>query len=624
LLQPETSLNAAIHGSLFIKGQDLIFSGDVPHTYCEVYMSDKKEEKLSVLRHSASHVMAEAVTRLFPGTKVAIGPSIENGFYYDFQFLTPITAEDIPAIEAEMKKIIEERQDFVRVVVSREEANRRFADEPFKLELIDGLPEGAEISLYEQRNSAGETMWADLCRGPHVANTREINSAAFKLQSIAGAYWRGDEHRPMLTRIYGTVWESPKDLKAYLSFLEEVEKRDHRRVGKEMDLYSVHEEAGAGLIYWHPNGGRMRVAIEDFWRKAHYRNGYEILYTPHIGKSWLWETSGHLGFYKGNMYSPMEIDKQDYIIKPMNCPFHIMIYKNKVRSYRDLPLRWAELGTVYRYEKSGVLHGLLRVRGFTQDDAHIFCTPEQMESEIREVLRFSLEIWNVFGFKDIKAYLATKPEKSVGERSRWDAALESLRKAVDAESLPYEIDEGGGAFYGPKIDLKIKDALGREWQMTTIQFDFNEPERFDMTYIDSDGQQKRPYMAHRALLGSLERFFGVLIEHFGGAFPVWIAPEQAVVIPVAENFNDYAKTVVAELKARDMRVSAELDDNRMNAKIRNCQTRKVPYMLVVGQKEVDGGAVSIRLRDGKQLPPMKIADFADYIEHKIKTRALEL
>ncbi|MDR1072759.1 MAG: threonine--tRNA ligase [Treponema sp.] len=587
-------------------------------------MSDKKEEKLSVLRHSASHVMAEAVTRLFPGTKVAIGPSIENGFYYDFQFLTPITAEDIPAIEAEMKKIIEERQDFVRVVVSREEANRRFADEPFKLELIDGLPEGAEISLYEQRNSAGETMWADLCRGPHVANTREINSAAFKLQSIAGAYWRGDEHRPMLTRIYGTVWESPKDLKAYLSFLEEVEKRDHRRVGKEMDLYSVHEEAGAGLIYWHPNGGRMRVAIEDFWRKAHYRNGYEILYTPHIGKSWLWETSGHLGFYKGNMYSPMEIDKQDYIIKPMNCPFHIMIYKNKVRSYRDLPLRWAELGTVYRYEKSGVLHGLLRVRGFTQDDAHIFCTPEQMESEIREVLRFSLEIWNVFGFKDIKAYLATKPEKSVGERSRWDAALESLRKAVDAESLPYEIDEGGGAFYGPKIDLKIKDALGREWQMTTIQFDFNEPERFDMTYIDSDGQQKRPYMAHRALLGSLERFFGVLIEHFGGAFPVWIAPEQAVVIPVAENFNDYAKTVVAELKARDMRVSAELDDNRMNAKIRNCQTRKVPYMLVVGQKEVDGGAVSIRLRDGKQLPPMKIADFADYIEHKIKTRALEL
>jgi threonyl-tRNA synthetase len=587
-------------------------------------MSDKKEEKLSLIRHSVSHIMAEAVTRLFPGTKVAIGPSIENGFYYDFQIPTPITAEDIPAIEAEMKRIIEDRQDFVRVIVSREEAKRRFAEEPFKLELIEDLPEDAELSVYEQRNSAGETVWADLCRGPHAANTREINSAAFKLQSIAGAYWRGDENKPMLTRIYGTAWETPKDLKAYLAFLEEVEKRDHRRLGKELDLYSIHEEAGAGLIYWHPNGGRMRVAIEDFWRKEHYRNGYEILYTPHIGKSWLWETSGHLGFYKGNMYSPMEIDKQDYIIKPMNCPFHIMIYKNKIRSYRDLPLRWAELGTVYRYEKSGVLHGLLRVRGFTQDDAHIFCTPEQMEREIREVLRFSLEIWKVFGFKDIKAYLATKPEKAVGEQSRWDAALESLRKAVDAESLPYELDEGGGAFYGPKIDLKIKDALGREWQMTTIQFDFNEPERFDMTYIDSDGQQKRPYMVHRALLGSLERFFGVLIEHFGGAFPVWIAPEQAVIIPVAENFNDYAQKVAMELKARDVRVSAELGDSRMNAKIRNCQTRKIPYMLVVGQKEADDGAVSVRLRDGRQLPSMKSADFADYIEHKIKDKSLDL
>ena len=382
-------------------------------------MSDKDNkssgsEKLAAIRHSVSHVMAEAVTRLFPGTKVAIGPSIENGFYYDFQLPKAIVAEDLSAIEAEMKKIIESREDFVRVPVSREEAKKQFADEPFKLELIDDLPEDAEISIYEQRAADGKTVWADLCRGPHVANTREINSAAFKLQSIAGAYWRGDENRPMLTRIYGTAWESPKDLKAYLTFLEEVEKRDHRSLGKDMDLYSIHEEAGAGLIYWHPNGGRMRVAIEEFWRKEHYRNGYEILYTPHIGKSWLWETSGHLGFYKGNMYSPMEIDKQDYIIKPMNCPFHIMIYKNKGRSYRDLPLRWAELGTVYRYEKSGVLHGLLRVRGFTQDDAHIFCTPEQMEGEIREVLRFSLEIWKTFGFKDIKAYLATKPEKSVG------------------------------------------------------------------------------------------------------------------------------------------------------------------------------------------------------------------
>jgi threonyl-tRNA synthetase len=581
-------------------------------------------QKLAVIRHSVSHIMAQAVVKLFPGTKTAIGPSIENGFYYDFLLPRPITAEDLPAIETEMKKIIDSRQDFVKVTVSRGDALSRFTEEQFKSELINELPPDAEISIYENRGSDGAVQWADLCRGPHVANTREINSAAFKLQNIAGAYWRGDEKRQMLTRIYGTAWENPKDLKAYLAFLEEVEKRDHRRLGKELDLYSIHEEAGAGLVYWHPNGGRMRVAIEDFWRKEHYRNGYEILYTPHIGKSWLWETSGHLGFYKGNMYSPMKIDDQDYYIKPMNCPFHLLIYNNTGHSYRDLPLRWAELGTVYRYERSGVLHGLLRVRGFTQDDAHIICTPEQMESEIREVLRFSLYIWKTFGFKDIKAYLATRPKESVGEQSRWDDALVSLRRAIEAEGLAYEIDEGGGAFYGPKIDLKIKDALGREWQTTTIQFDFNEPERFDMTFVDSDSQRKRPYMIHRALFGSLERFFGVLIEHFGGAFPVWIAPEQIAVIPVSETFNDYAKKACAELKARDLRVTAELGDERMNAKIRACQNRKIPYMLVAGQREADEGTVSIRLRDGRQLAPMKIEEFAAYALEKIGSRSLEL
>jgi threonyl-tRNA synthetase len=568
--------------------------------------------------------MAQAVVTLFPGTKVAIGPSIENGFYYDFLLPRPITADDLGTIETEMKRIIDSRQDFVPVTVNREEALRRFATEEFKTELINELPVDAEITIYENRNADGAVLWADLCRGPHVANTREINSAAFKLQSIAGAYWRGDEKRPMLTRIYGTAWETPKDLKAYLAFLDEIEKRDHRRLGKELDLYSVHEEAGAGLIYWHPNGGRMRVAIEDFWRQEHYRNGYDILFTPHIGKSWLWETSGHLGFYKDNMYSPMQIDNQDYIIKPMNCPFHILIYQTRGHSYRELPLRWAELGTVYRYERSGVLHGLLRVRGFTQDDAHIICTPDQMEAEILEVLRFSLSLWKAFGFKDIKAYLATKPRESVGEQSRWDAALESLRKAIDAEGLEYEMDEGGGAFYGPKIDLKIKDALGREWQMTTIQFDFNEPERFNMTFVDADGQHKRPYMIHRALLGSLERFFGVLIEHFGGAFPVWIAPEQIAVIPVGDGFNEYAQKVAAELKARDLRVFAELGDERLNAKIRNCQNRKIPYMLVVGQREAEDGTVSIRLRDGRQLPPMQVADFAKYAVEKIECRSLEL
>ena len=589
-------------------------------------MSEKPQasEKLSVIRHSVSHVMAQAVAKLFPGTRIAIGPSIDNGFYYDFLLPKPVCADDLGAIEAEMKRIIDSKQDFVKVTVSREEALRRFAGESFKTELINDLPADSEISIYENRDADGNTVWADLCRGPHVANTREINSAAFKLQNIAGAYWRGDESRPMLTRIYGTAWETPKDLKAYLAFLEEVEKRDHRRLGKELDLYSIHEEAGAGLIYWHPNGARMRVAVEDFWRQKHYKSGYELLFTPHIGKSWLWETSGHLGFYKEGMYSPMEIDEQNYFIKPMNCPFHILIYKSRGRSYRDLPLRWAELGTVYRYERSGVLHGLMRVRGFTQDDAHIFCTPQQMESEILEVLRFSLSLWKVFGFKDIKAYLATKPKDSVGEQSRWDAALESLRKAVEAEGLEYEIDEGGGAFYGPKIDLKINDALGREWQMTTIQFDFNEPERFDMTFVDTDGQHKRPYMIHRALLGSLERFFGILIEHFGGAFPAWLAPEQIAVIPVAEGFNDYAKKVSAELKACDLRVCAELDDGRLNAKIRNCQNRKIPYMLVVGQKEADEGTVSIRLRDGRQLPAMTIADFARYAGEKVESRSLDL
>jgi len=587
-------------------------------------------QKLALIRHSVSHIMAEAVTRLFPGTKVAIGPSIENGFYYDFQFpqredgKAPISAEDLSLVEAEMKKLIESRQDFARIEISREDALKRFANEPFKAELIKDLPAGETISVYENRDSEGKVLWEDLCRGPHVQNTREIHSGAFKLMSVAGAYWRGDESRPMLTRIYGTAWENPKDLKAYISFLEEVEKRDHRRLGKEMDLYSTHEEAGAGLIYWHPKGGRMRVAIEDFWRTEHYRNGYEILYTPHIGKSWLWETSGHLGFYKEGMYSPMQIDNQDYFIKPMNCPFHILIYKNSGHSYRDLPLRWAELGTVYRYERSGVLHGLLRVRGFTQDDAHIICTPEQMESEILEVLRFSLWIWKSFGFKEIKAYLATKPAESVGEQSQWDAAIESLRKAVTAEGLAYEMDEGGGAFYGPKIDLKIKDALGREWQMTTIQFDFNEPERFDMTFVDADGKHKRPYMIHRALLGSLERFFGVLIEHFGGAFPVWIAPEQIAIIPVSSDFNEYAKKIADELKDQDLRVSLELNDSRLNAKIRDCQNRKIPYMAVVGEKEAKEGTVSVRFRDGKQMPSMKLDEFIFYAVKKAMSRDLEL
>ncbi|MFZ4615045.1 MAG: threonine--tRNA ligase [Rectinemataceae bacterium] len=572
---------------------------------------------VETIRHSAAHVMAEAVTKLYPGTRVGIGPAIDDGFYYDFQFDKPLQPEDLPAIEKEMRRIIQGGAEFKRREVSKAEARLSFASEPFKLELIEGLEDGT-ISLYEQDG------FTDLCRGPHVANSREIRTDAFKLRSIAGAYWRGDEKRPMLTRIYAYCFSSKAELEAHLKMLEEAEKRDNRKLGNELKLFSTHEEAGPGLIYWHPKGGRFRVELENWWRQEHYANGYEILYTPHIGKSWLWETSGHLGFYKGNMYSPMKIDEDNYYAKPMNCPFHIMIYQNETHSYRDLPLRWAELGTVYRYEKSGVLHGLMRVRGFTQDDAHIICTPEQVEDEILEVLRFSLGIWKTLGFKDIKAYLATKPTESVGEKERWDTALESLRKAVDKEGIPYEMDEGGGAFYGPKIDLKIKDAIGRQWQMTTIQFDFNLPERFGMEYVDSDGQHKRPYMVHRALLGSIERFFGVFIEHTAGAFPVWLMPDQVMVIPVASAFDGYAKKVVAELRKAGIRVSADLSDARMNAKIRTAQGQKIPYMLVVGQKEADEGAVAVRFRDGRDQVTLALEDFKARVLARIAEKSLDL
>jgi len=572
---------------------------------------------VETIRHSASHVMAEAVQKLYPGTKFGIGPAIDDGFYYDFQLPKPIADEDLPAIEKEMRRIISSNPEFVRREISKDEARKLFADQSFKLELIDEL-EGT-ISTYEQDG------FVDLCRGPHVGSAREIKPDAFKLRAVAGAYWRGDEKRPMLTRIYAYCFATRPELEAHLKMLEEAEKRDNRRLGKELDLFSTHEEAGPGLIYWHPKGGRFRVELENWWREEHYKNGYEILFTPHIGKSWLWETSGHLGFYKGNMYSPMKIDEDDYYIKPMNCPFHIMIYKSQTRSYRDLPLRWAELGTVYRYERSGTLHGLMRVRGFTQDDAHIFCTPEQIEDEILTVLRFSLFMLKTLGFKEINAYLSTKPkgDGAVGDPARWDQAIESLRKAIEKEGLAYEIDEGGGAFYGPKIDLKVKDAIGREWQLTTIQFDFNMSERFGIEYVDQDGQHKRPYMVHRALLGSIERFFGVYLEHTAGAFPVWLCPDQAVVIPVAPAFDDYARKVVAELKAAGLRARADLSDSRMNAKIREAQGQKVPYMLVVGQKEADEAAVSVRKLDGSQENGIKLADFKARVLDKIAQRALE-
>ena len=559
-------------------------------------------DDLDVLRHSASHVMAEAVLELFPEAKLAIGPAIENGFYYDFDLPRSLTPDDLEEIARLMKVSIKGRQGFVREEISREEALERFADQPYKLELIRELPEDEAISIY----SHGD--FVDLCRGPHVNHTGYLKANAFSLLSIAGAYWRGDENRPMLQRIYGTIFRNKTELQAYLEHLEEVERRDHRRLGRDLDLYSTHEEAGAGLVYWHPKGARIRSEVEDHWRRRHREGGYEILYTPHIGRSWLWQTSGHLDFYREGMYAPMDIDGQDFYLKPMNCPFHILIYKTQRRSYRELPLRWAELGTVYRYERSGVLHGLLRVRGFTQDDAHIICTPEQIEDEILGVLRFSLSLWRDFGFEDVKAYLATRPEKAVGEPERWDQAIGSLREALAVEGVEYEVDEGGGAFYGPKIDLKIKDALGREWQMTTIQFDFNLPERFDMVYVGADGRDHRPYMVHRALLGSLERFFGVLIEHYGGAFPVWLSPVQVEIIPIADRHVAYADELLGKLKAAGLRAQVDDGSDRMNAKIRNAQLQKIPYMLVIGDRELEAGAVSVRLRTNENLGSMSVKD----------------
>lgn len=574
-----------------------------------------QEEQLYRIRHSTAHIMAEAVLRKFPDAKIAIGPPIEHGFYYDFDLPRSLTPEDLEEIEGEMTKIVDEKHDFIKEVVTREKAAELFTEQPYKLEILHDLPPDEEVSIYTVDE------FTDLCRGPHVHDTGEINGKSFKLLSVAGAYWRGDEKRPMLQRIYGTAWSNPKDLRKHLDWLKEIEKRDHRKLGRELDLFSLHEEAGPGLVYWHPKGGMIRQIIEDYWREVHRRDGYEILYTPHVGKSWLWETSGHLDFYKESMYSPMELDKADYFAKPMNCPFHIMIYKTGVRSYRDLPLRWAELGTVYRYEKSGVLHGLLRVRGFTQDDAHIFCTPDQVEDEILEVLRFSLRMWDAFGFKELKAYLATRPEKAVGAQEDWDRALSSLKKAIEIEGLDYEMDEGGGAFYGPKIDLKIKDALGREWQMSTIQFDFNLPERFDMTFVDSDGKEKRPYMVHRALLGSLERFFGVLIEHYGGAFPLWLAPVQVATIPVAPVFNDYTVEVTSRLRAAGLRVESDLSDSRMGAKIRYHQTQKVPYMLILGEKEQEAGAVSVRHRSGEQENGVLLDAFIEQARERVAAKS---
>ena len=570
---------------------------------------------LETIRHSASHLMAAAILELYPDVKFDIGPSTDDGFYYDFDFgTTKLSVEDLPAIEEKMAEIAGRKIPFERFEVSREEALAMLQErkQNFKVERLADIPEGEAISFY--RCGA----FVDLCRGPHVDNTGDIT--AFKLTSIAGSYYRGKESNPMLTRIYGTAFADKKELKAYLTQIEEAKKRDHRRLGKDLDLFSISETVGPGLVLWHPRGGLVRNLIETFWRAEHIANGYDLLYTPHIGRSNLWETSGHLGFYKESMYSPMQIDDVDYFAKPMNCPFHIEVYKSRVRSYRELPCRWAELGTVYRYEKSGVLHGLMRVRGFTQDDAHIICTPEQVEFEIEEVLNFCLHIWKTFQFKEIKAYLSTRPEKAVGDPARWEQAQKSLVNAIEKSGLSYEVDEGGGAFYGPKIDLKIKDAIGREWQTSTIQFDFNLPERFGITYVGEDGQRHQPYMVHRALFGSLERFFGILVEHFAGAFPLWLAPEQIRLIPITEAQHEYCLNAAKELKKMGYRVNCDLSSGSMGAKIKDARLMRVPYMAVVGEKEMQSGTFAIRSRREDQLGQMDLATFAEKLKNDIDNK----
>ncbi len=544
------------------------------------------------MRHSAAHVMAAAVCRIFPDVQLDIGPPTEDGFYYDFDLPHRLSRDDFERIESEMAKIIAENHPFERIEVSRDEAKRMIEQmgQRYKIERLADIPEDEAVTFYK----CGE--FVDLCRGPHAESTGKVR--AYKILSVAGSYYRGKETNPMLQRLYATAQLNDKQLSYFLKQREEAKLRDHRKLGRELDLFSIEETVGPGLIHWHPKGARIRSIIEDFWRKEHFRGGYELLYTPHVGRSTLWETSGHLGFYKESMYAPMEIDENKYFVKPMNCPFHIQIYKTHKRSYRELPLRWAELGTVYRYEKAGVLHGLLRVRGFTQDDAHIFCTPEQVESEIVRCMRFAKMMWNTFGFKDISAYLSTRPAKAVGEESRWKQATASLENALKSEGIPYEVDDGGGAFYGPKIDMKVKDCIGREWQCTTIQFDFNLPDRFDLTYVGDDNKDHRPYMVHRALFGSIERFFGILTENYAGAFPLWLAPEQVRVLPITDAQLAYAQQVVAQLQSHDFRVALDSRSEKIGAKIRDAQVAKVPYMLVVGGKEAESNQVAVRSRAG--------------------------
>lgn len=570
---------------------------------------------LETLRHSCAHLMAQAVQELFPGTQVTIGPVIEDGFYYDFSRDKAFVPEDLEKIEKRMKEIAAKDLEIVRTEISRDEAIKKFTDmgEKFKVEIIDSVEE--PISVYSQGD------WADLCRGPHVESTKQIK--AFKLLHTSSAYWRGDERNPVLQRIYGTAWNTEKELRVHLKRLEEARKRDHRKLGKELDLFSVSDEIGPGLILWHPKGARIRHLMEDFWKKEHFKNGYEMVISPHAAKIDLWKTSGHTEFYKENMFSNMDIEGKEYVMKPMNCPFHIQIYKSKLRSYRDLPVRFGELGTVYRYERSGVLHGLLRVRGFTQDDAHLFCRPSQIEEEITKVLDLIVYILQSFGFFEYKVYLSTKPDKYVGADEDWESATKALENALNNKKLDFEVDPGEGVFYGPKIDIKIKDSLNRYWQVSTVQVDFNLPERFDISYIEEDGKRHQPVMLHRALMGSLERFFGCLIEHYAGAFPLWLAPVQVILCTITDNHAEYAEKLAQRFEESDIRVEKDLRNEKIGFKIREAQLQKIPYMIVLGDKEVESQTMGVRKRRSKETRTLDFEAFLNELKFGIDSKMIE-
>lgn len=610
-------------------------------------MAPSDPQGLLRIRHTCAHVLAMAVQRLFPETRVTIGPWTDTGFYYDFDRADPFTPDDLTRIETEMRQIVRANLPIIRETVERDEIRAEIAqiNEPYKLEILDSIPpdepitryyigcpdpvltQGSELpSLFDisapRKPAPTADCWWDLCAGPHLNTTGEINPDAIALESVAGAYWRGDETKPQLQRIYGTAWETPEQLQAYLQQKEEAKKRDHRKLGQELDLFSIQEAAGGGLVFWHPKGARMRRVIEDYWRNAHLSGGYDLLYTPHIANLDLWKTSGHFDFYRENMFDSMEIESQQYQLKPMNCPFHVLTYQNKLHSYRELPLRWAELGTVYRYERSGVLHGLMRVRGFTQDDAHIFCLPEQVSDEILAVLNLTEQILSDFGFTEYEVNLSTRPAKSVGADAVWDLATDALIQALDRKGWDYVTDEGGGAFYGPKIDIKIRDAIGRLWQCSTIQVDFNLPERFDMQYVSSDSSRQRPIMIHRAIFGSLERFFGILVENYAGDFPLWLAPVQLRLLPVSDSQRDYANTVAETLKQQGYRVEVDVSSDRLGKQIRTAELEKIPVVAVVGKREVEQQTLSVRTRKGGELGALTVAEVVEKLRSVVLEKTL--